>query len=424
MLLSNGAQTLKDYAARTFKKEVLTISNRIHYFTGYGHSNVILIEGNQSCILIDTLDSDVRAQALKAAISAYTAKPIKTIIYTHGHPDHRGGGQAFADTAEEVIAFAPKHPVLKHTNIINPVLQLRGSRQFGYQLSDEALITQGLGPREGHSCGEGTYAFLPPTTLYTDDIVTREIDGVQLQLVSAIGETDDQIFIWLPQEKVLCCGDNFYPCWPNLSAIRGSQYRDVAAWIDSLDRIRAHQPEVLLPGHGYAIQGQAQIEETLKNYRNALESVLQQTLQGMAQGKTVDELAEQIALPAHLQSLPYLEEHYGTVSWSVRGIFAGYMGWFDGNPTNLNPLPVKQQAENMLRMMGGAEPVCAEINQALQNQQYQWVLQLCDILLNSQQNVQQARQCKAQAMTALAELETSSNGRHYYLCCAKALLEA
>ena len=57
MLLSNGAQTLKDYAARTFKKEVLTISNRIHYFTGYGHSNVILIEGNQSCILIDTLDS-------------------------------------------------------------------------------------------------------------------------------------------------------------------------------------------------------------------------------------------------------------------------------------------------------------------------------------------------------------------------------
>lgn len=144
----------------------------------------------------------------------------------------------------------------------------------------------------------------------------------------------------------------------------------------------------------------------------------------MAQGKTVDELAEQIALPAHLQSLPYLEEHYGTVSWSVRGIFAGYMGWFDGNPTNLNPLPVKQQAENMLRMMGGAEPVCAEINQALQNQQYQWVLQLCDILLNSQQNVQQARQCKAQAMTALAELETSSNGRHYYLCCAKALLEA
>ena len=91
---------------------------------------------------------------------------------------------------------------------------------------------------------------------------------------------------------------------------------------------------------------------------------------------------------------------------------------------NLNPLPVKQQAENMLRMMGGAEPVCTEINQALQNQQYQWALQLCDILLNSQQNVQQARQYKAHAMTALAELETSSNGRHYYLCCAKALLEA
>ena len=108
----------------------------------------------------------------------------------------------------------------------------------------------------------------------------------------------------------------------------------------------------------------------------------------------------------------------------MRGIFAGYAGWFDGNPTNLNPLPPTDEAQNMLRMMGGAENVLTEISRAIQAQQYQWTLQLCDILLNSRQQVQQARQYKAQALLALAELETSSNGRHYYQICARELIEA
>ena len=424
MLTPNGAQLLKDYTARTFQKEIVHVADNIYYFTGYGHSNATLIVGATSCILIDTLDSDARAQKLKEAIAELTDKPVKTIIYTHGHPDHRGGAGAFADTAEEVIAFAPKYPALKHTDVVNPVLMLRGSRQFGYTLSDDELITQGLGPKEGHACNEGTYAILPPTTVYTEDMVERNIDGIDFKLVSAVGETDDQIFVWLPNYKILCCGDNYYPCWPNLSAIRGSQYRNVAAWIDSLDNIRSYQPETLLPGHSYALQGKEAIEEVLKNYRDAIEFVLLQTLKGMAQGKTADELAASVKLPETLRSLPYLGEYYGTVAWSVRGIFAGYAGWFDGNPTNLNPLPPTNEAQNMLRMMGGAENVLTEISHAIQAQQYQWTLQLCDILLNSRQQVQQARQYKAQALLALAELETSSNGRHYYQICARELIEA
>ena len=116
---------------------------------------------------------------------------------------------AFADTVEEIIAFAPKRPVLKYSQLVNDILMLRGARQFGYALNDDELITQGLGPREGSTCGEGTYGILPPTTVYTEDSVTRTIDGVTLQMTAAVGETDDQIFVWLPDAKALCCGDNF-----------------------------------------------------------------------------------------------------------------------------------------------------------------------------------------------------------------------
>ena len=425
MLQENGTQLLQAYAQRSFCKEIVQIADNIYYFTGYGHSNATLVIGEQSCILVDTLDSDMRAQTLKQEIAAITDKPVKTIIYTHGHPDHRGGAAVFADTVEEIIAFAPKRPVLKHTEKINSILMLRGSRQFGYTLSDEALITQGLGPREGHSCQEGHYAILPPTTLYTTETeVERTIDGIKFKLVSAVGETDDQIFVWLPESQTLCCGDNFYPCWPNLSAIRGSQYRDVSAWIDSLDAMRAYPAEALLPGHGKATHGYTDIQEVLKNYRDAIEFVLLQTLEGMNQGKTVDELAASITLPEHLKQLPYLGEHYGTVARSVRGIFAGYAGWFDGNPTHLNPLPPQEEADKLLAMIGGVANVFTAIQQAIAAQQYQWAMQLCDILLHSQQEIQQTSRYKAQCCLALAEQETSSNGRHYYQTCAQELLQA
>ena len=81
---------------------------------GYGHSNAIAIIGETSIILIDTLDSDYRAKVMKDELAKISDKPVKTIIYTHGHPDHLGGAGAFRDTVVEVIAFKPRKPILKY----------------------------------------------------------------------------------------------------------------------------------------------------------------------------------------------------------------------------------------------------------------------------------------------------------------------
>lgn len=427
MLVSDGAEKLRVYAERTFEKNILKVKENIYYFTGFGHSNATLVIGDLSCILVDTLDSDLRGEKLKQAIAQITEKPVKTIIYTHGHPDHRGGAKAFSDTVEEIIAFAPKRPVLKYSQKINEILLLRGMRQFGYTLSDDDLITQGLGPREGRTCNEGVYGILPPTTIYEEDSITRTIDGVTLQMTSAVGETDDQIFVWLPEAKVLCCGDNFYACFPNLYAIRGSQYRDISAWVDSLDLIRSYPMETLLPGHGKAIQGSQKIQETLKNYRDAIETVLLQTLDGMNKGLTIEQLVEQVHLPESLRNLSYLGEHYGSVEWTVKSIYNAYAGWFDGNPTMLHPLSASQNATHTIRMMGGTVAVLQEIQSAISIREYQWGMQLCDLILHfpaaKDEEVAQAKQYKIQCCIGLASFETSSNGRHYYQMYAKELQE-
>ena len=108
VLIADGKEKLQSYANRTFEKNILKVAEHIYYFTGFGHSNATVLIGNTSYILIDTLDSDVRGAQLKEIIAELTDKPVKTIIYTHGHPDHRGGARAFVDTVTEIIAFAPK----------------------------------------------------------------------------------------------------------------------------------------------------------------------------------------------------------------------------------------------------------------------------------------------------------------------------
>lgn len=414
MLRPDGEQLLHFFAASAYPKQVTEIiPGTVYHVTGYGDSSVILI---------DTLDTDVRGAALSELIAGYTAKPVKTIIYTHGHPDHRGGAGAFSATQPEIIAFAPAKPPLGHSDALTAILTTRGMRQFGYQLGNDDLFCQGVGIREGMTQGEGQRAFVTPTTLYKEEKIIRTIDGITLELAAMPGETDDQIAVWLPDDQVLCCGDNYYGCWPNLYAIRGSQYRDISAWIDSLSRLISYEAAALLPGHTRPVLGKDKVKETLTNYRDAIAFVLTETLQAINQGLTIEETVEAVTLPERWASLPYLGEFYGTVAWSVRSIYSGYVGWFDGNPTNLNPLPLRKRAEKTIVLMGGIEAVLTASREALAQKDTQWAIELADIILAVDKHHRTAKQYKAQGLLTLAQQETSANGRNYYLAYRQELL--
>lgn len=325
MSANSGKELLEDFTNRAYKKKLWKIRDNIYHFVGYGHSNATIIEADNSLILIDTLDSDERAKKMITDFSKISKKPVKTIIFTHGHPDHRGGANYFKDTVNNIIAFEPVKSELKYSERISKVLMARTVRQFGYNLSDEEAIGQGIGIREGHAVGEGKYDFLSPTE-YINKETILDIDGVSIHLAPAPGETDDTGLIWIPEEQVLCIGDNYYACWPNLYALRGGKYRDIAQWIDSLELLLSYDSEVVLPGHTDPLIGKSKVQLVLNNYKESLKEILLQTLDYMNLGYAVDEVIKNVKLPSHLQSLPYMEEFYGTVEWSIKSIYSAYLG--------------------------------------------------------------------------------------------------
>lgn len=150
-------------------------------------------------------------------------------------------------------------------------------------------------------------------------------------------------------------------------------------------------------------------------YRDAIQIVHDQTVRHMNKGLSGREIAEIVRLPPHLANHPYLIEYYGTVEWSVKAVYHGYMGWFSGRPGELHPLPRHQEATNMVELGGGQGAVLSKAARAVAQGQYQWGLQLTDCLADSGNASEKSRQLRGVCLRKLASEEVSAPGMNWYL---------
>ena len=159
------------------------------------------------------------------------------------------------------------------------------------------------------------------------------------------GETDDHLTIWLPDKKLVIAGDNVYNSFPNLYTLRGSPNRDAVNWYKSVQSIKELKPEYLLMCHSFPLLGREKIENALTLYGDAIKFVHDQTVRNMNLGKNLDLIVEIVKLPQVYENVDMLKQIYGKVEWSVRGIYNGYVGWFDGKVESLTPIPEHLQAK-------------------------------------------------------------------------------
>jgi alkyl sulfatase BDS1-like metallo-beta-lactamase superfamily hydrolase len=404
-----------------FRKDVIEVTNGVFVAVGYSASNVILIQGNGGSIIVDTAANPVDARAIVAAFGPRLVRPVHAIIYTHNHPDHSGGATVFSGSDNPHIY---SHETLLHSG---PELG-RGPRgggdAFGVSLPDELFINAGTQLEYGRITPHTREGFLPPTRTVSGEKQAIEIAGVRMQLIHTPGESPENLAVWIAEKGVLLPGDDFYKSYPNLSPLRGLRLRPPERWVASLEKMIVLDADYLVQGHMRPIVGRNAVREALTVYRDGIRAVLDKALAGIQQGKTPDELVQEIKLPPELAKSPYLQEYYGSVAWTIRGIYADYVGWFDGNPTNISPLPPAARASKILDMAGGIDAMLARARQAIEGGEFQWAAELTDYVLVADAANAAAKQLKAKALIELGERQVNATARNYYLTSARFLLQA
>ena len=405
-----------------FRREVIEVTEGVHVAVGFALANAILVEGENSNIIIDTTGTVETAREVKEIFDTINSNPVEAIIYTHNHADHTYGATVFAaDSNPEIYAHSSTAEYLSRViGILRPIISSRSNRMFGNALPKDQVENNGIGPfleigRDGRKPG-----LLYPTKTFTDKL-KFEVGGIEVELFHAPGETNDQLFVWLPGKKALFPGDNFYKTFPNLYTIRGTPYRDLAGWVNSIDMMRYLEPEFLVPSHTRPLEGKEKINKLLTTYRDGIQFVHDQTVRLMNLGFGPDEIAEQLILPKHLGDSPYLKEFYGSPAWSAKNVFSGYLGWFDGNPSTLKPLPKKEEAENFIKLAGEWDDLFIIAEQSYIEGKFQWALQLTDYLLRVRPADEKTELLRRSCLIALGNKESNPNSRYYYLSSAAQL---
>lgn len=401
--------------SREFEKKIHKVADGIYSAVGYGIANVVMLVGTDGVVIVDTMTTVEEGDEVWKDLRKLNPLPLKAIVYTHFHPDHVFGASAFAgkETPEVYAHESLDDSIARAAGETAPIIGSRSMRMYGNYLDRKSFTHVGIGPFMGLG-PDSTLGYIKPTKTFRDRMRVNEA-GLSFELIHAPGETDDQIYVWLPDQKVLLCGDNLYKSFPNLYTIRGTWFRSLKAWYRSVDIIRALRPEYLIPSHGKPIVGAETIHRIATDYRDAIQYVHDQSIRGINQGMTPDELAENVVLPDHLAKSPYLQEFYGKVSWSARSMHNGTMGWFSGDSAHLQPLPVREQARMMADIAGGEAKLLEHARRFIEKGNPQAALELSGHAIRLNPGNAEAHTVRIRALTLLGERENNANARHYYL---------
>ena len=397
-----------------FEKGIYQVTDNVYVAIGYGLANSILIAGDSGNIIIDTTEDPQLASEINAEFKKISNLPNEAIIYTHSHVDHWRGAPGFMEENTKVYAHKTfERGFFKSNNLLRPILTERGMKQFGHFLPDSL--------KRGHGLGFTLkFDFKQPPVIYPTDFFDTQtskltVGGIELEIQHTPGETDDQIIIYYPEKEIVISGDNYYMRFPNLYTIRGTSYRDTYSWFKSVDTMRSYKPKFLVSCHGPFLSGTETIEKRLAIYRDAIQYIHDYAIRGANLGKTPDELVEDFEYPAFFKENYDLQEKYGKVSWSIRNVYNGYLGFFDGRAVNLEPLSNKERSKRILKLIGNQEALIKHIDKALLEKDYQWAAELSDIGLSNFPNDKTFKHLLSKSLEYLSVDEINPIARNYYL---------
>lgn len=349
----------------------------------FGGSNAYLVKTPQGNVLIDTC-TPIDAEECHKILKAASTGPVRYIIITHAHWDHTGGVALWKERGTHVIAQRNQIEFLNYQKRLNNFYALRDRTQFGHDYPTDAQWAGDFGAKQ-------------LADIVFTDTYELTLGGIRFELYATPGETPDHLTVWIPKLGVAFIGDNYSPNgFPAIYTLRGTKPRYALDYVTSLGRVLALKPRILLLGHGKPIEGNAEITRQLAKTRDAILYVHDAVVRGMNDGQDVFTLMRDIHLPPPLA----MDESFGRVSWAVRGIYDGYAGWFDMNPSTMYGPPSSVYGD-VVRLAGGPDAITTLALERIRAGKPADALHLTDVALAADSAHHGALEARLSALEAL-----------------------
>ena len=417
------------------KAGLFEVCDGIYQVRGFDMANTTFIRTDHGWIVFDVLMCKENMKAAKELMeNRFGPLDIKAVLYSHSHVDHFGGVEGVI-TREQVadaklslkkqlasgktLVLAPTG-FLKHAiseNVYAGIAMARRAQfQYGTVLDkgEKGALSVGIGMGQS----TGTVALIAPTYEIGEDIPKLTIDGLEIEFQLTPGtEAPAEMNAYFPKYRALWMAENCTGTLHNLYTLRGAEVRDANDWakyIIEADQRFCSKTDVVFQSHNWPHWGE-EIHEYLLNTAAIYKFIHDQTLHYMNQGYTSTEVAAMLTLPEKLEKVWYTRPYYGTLAHNAKAVYQKYLGWYDANPVNLNPLPPSDTAKKLVEYLGSTDAVLRKARKDFEKGDYQWVAQITKELVFADPSNQKARNLCADALEQLGYQAESGAWRNAYL---------
>ncbi|MFX1532569.1 MAG: alkyl sulfatase dimerization domain-containing protein [Promethearchaeota archaeon] len=352
-----------------------------YFIPGFG--NTCVFETEQGLVLFDFPLRQLARRTFNA-VRTFTDKPIKYIIYSHGHFDHAFGYDPFLEEINEKGWEMPE--IIAHENCIKRfekyemledyhdwINKMQFASLRGRTQDNAVSAKQALKPTIILKGNEGFYKF--------------KLGDILFEIYHNKGETDDSIWLWVPDKKTICAGDLMVSSFPNV----GNPYkvqRYPKDWALAMEKMIEKEAEYLIPGHGRMIEGKKEVKDALSITAEAMHFVHDEVVKRLNEGKWFEQIFHEMLeiFPAKFKESPHLRETYGCYRFAIHAAYRLYHGWYDsGNPTDLFPAKSNDIAREFLKI--SPEEKYLEHAMNLYNEgKLQLALHILDVIIKGSEN--------------------------------------
>ncbi|MCL2087205.1 MAG: MBL fold metallo-hydrolase [Oscillospiraceae bacterium] len=408
------------------------VTEGIYQVRGYDLTNFTFIEGETGWIVFDTGTTVETMQAALAFINETLGeRPVVAVIVSHSHGDHYGGLRGVVSEEQllsgEIPIIVPEgfeKAAISENLYAGSAMFRRAFYQYGYLLpppGPQSKLAIGLGTETP----DGFNSYLAPTDHITYTGETRTIDGVEMVFHMTPGtEAPAEMNTWFPAKNALWMAENCVGTLHNLYTLRGAQVRDGNTWAYYLMEaltLYGDDVEVIFQSHNWPCWGNEEIKDYMIGAAAVYKFINDQSLMYINQGYTSAEIAEIITLPDVLEQQWHTRPYYGTYKHNAKAVYQKYMGWYSGNPADLDPLPPTERAKKFVEYLGDTDKVLELAKRDFDNGEYRWVAEIMSVLVFADPTNMQARYLGADALEQLGYQSEAGTWRATYLTGAQEL---